>query len=321
MKDIKKCNFCHSNKINLWGIGRDNLYNNLGEFKISRCGNCNLIFLNPQPSQKEIGKYYPSKYYSLQGIRTKEKYWQVRLKLFLYDLHFNKSNKHYFLKNLLSPLSALVRGVEFPIPSRVLDVGCGSGQFLYEMKVMGAKECYGVEPGRFNKESAEELKINIKNSTLSEAKYNENFFDLVTINHVLEHVNDPHDTLKEIRRVLRPGGKLMIGVPNTSSPDFHFFGTEWYNLDAPRHLFNFSKKNLSKHLKKIGFKKIKIRYTSGRSYFFNSATYTILHLFGRKFNPQKNKIFENIFFLPSVIMGNIINLLKLGDSMEISCTK
>lgn len=321
MKEIKKCNFCKSNKLRLWGVGRDNLHNNPGEFKLFKCKNCGLIFINPQPSMREIGKYYPSEYYSFQGIRIKEKYWPVRLKLFLYDLYFNRSNKNYFLKTVLSPLKALVRGVQFPIPNKVLDVGCGSGQFLYEMKILGAKEVHGVEPGGFNKESADEHRIKIKNSTLSEAKYDKNFFDLVTMNHVLEHVNDPDETLKEIQRTLRPGGKLIIGVPNTRSLDCYLFGVNWYNLDVPRHLFDYSSKNLSKHLKSLGFKKIKIRYTSGRTYFFNSTIYALRHLFGRNFNIQKNKIIDGFLIIPSLIIGNILNFLKFGDQMEISCTK
>lgn len=321
MEQIKKCNLCKSSKLKPWGIGRDNLHNNPGEFKLSKCENCGLIFINPQPSLKEIGKYYPPEYYSFQGIRTKEKYWPVRLKLFLYDLYFNGNNKNYFLKTILSPLKALVRGVEFPTPRKTLDVGCGSGQFLYEMKIMGAKEVHGVEPGGFNKESADEHGIDIKNSTLSNAKYKENYFDLVTINHVLEHVNDPHETLKEIHRVLRPGGKFIVGVPNTRSPDCYLFGVDWYNLDVPRHLFDYSRNNLSNHLKKLGFKKIKIRYTSGRSYFFNSTIYSLRHLFGRNFDIRKNKILDGLLLLPSLAMGTIINLLGFGDQMEISCIK
>jgi len=88
---------------------------------------------------------------------------------------------------------------------------------------------------------------------LRDAKYPHEYFDQVVVWHVLEHLADPRGTLAEIRRVLKPGGKLVVAVPNYSSLQSRCFGAGWFHLDAPRHLFHFPVKGLRHLLESTGF--------------------------------------------------------------------
>jgi SAM-dependent methyltransferase len=78
-------------------------------------------------------------------------------------------------------------------------------------------------------------------------------FDVVTLWHSLEHVHDPVAVLREVRRLLVPGGKVVVAVPNIDSRPFRWFGQSWFGLDLPRHLTHFSPQTLRKMLTKSGF--------------------------------------------------------------------
>ena len=167
-----------------------------------------------------------------------------------------------------------MRGTKIAKNKRFLDVGSGSGQFLYEMKQFGM-DIYGVEPSDFDEKTAKEKKLNILKSDLIKANYPSNYFDIITFNHVLEHVNNPLKTIKEIHRILKKDGALIIGVPNSNSLAYWLFKKNWYQLDVLRHLFNFSDKNLGNLLKKEGFKIKKVRYNSRPSQFVVSLYFAL----------------------------------------------
>ena len=236
MKLIKKCEICESNKVQFLFEQHDKNLDINEEFSLFKCNKCNALFPNPQPTSKELEKYYPrDKYYSLKKIYSKEESKKTNLNLFLYKLYFDSKSKNVIMKLLLSPIKFIVRGTNICKDKKILDIGSGSGQFLYEMKELGM-DVYGVEPGEFDKESKNEYKLNIKNSNLINAKYPKEFFDIITINHVLEHLDDPNKNIKEVYRILKKGGKFIIGIPNSNSLAYKLFGKNWHQLDIPRHL-------------------------------------------------------------------------------------
>ena len=159
MKLIKDCEICSNIRFTNLFKGGDKLLNLSGEFNVVRCNCCGVIFINPQPSYKELKKYYdPDKYYSLKKI-DKDSF-KFRLKLFMYKLYFTKNN-NYIYKILFSPIKFMIRTTILKKNAKLLDVGCGSGQFLYEMKSLGL-DTYGIEPGEFDNSN----NLNITNSAL-----------------------------------------------------------------------------------------------------------------------------------------------------------
>jgi len=285
----------------------DFLFTQGDKFNLYRCKNCNTIITNPKLSFKELEEYYPKDYYAFDKIKTRKESVKVDLRLFLYDIYYNMSIKSNLLRVLCSPFKFLIRGTQIIPGKKLLDVGCGSGQFLYEMNKCGL-DVYGIEPGKKS-----QSKFNIK-SDLFKAKYSEESFDIVTMNHVLQHVDNPKRMLKEIHKILKPNGLFIVSASNTRSLTYFLFRENWFQLDIPRHLFNCSDKTLMQFLEENGFWVIKNRHNSRPNQFVVS----LYHLFGVKNNGGFiNRILE-IGFLP---LTWIVNILKIGDQVEIWCIK
>ena len=125
---------------------------------------------------------------------------------------------------------------------RMLDVGCGKGEFLHTSKKKGW-EAYGLEPSlNLARFGLEKYGLNVISTPLKDAGYPDCFFDVVVLNMVLEHVDDPKEFLGEIRRVLKKDGLLFIEVPNMDSLMlkmatlyFRLKGREWSPLLSPLH--------------------------------------------------------------------------------------
>jgi len=118
------------------------------------------------------------------------------------------------------------------------------------MQRYGNWQVFGVEPNQWAARYArEQLKLDIFHGHLLEANLADNQFDVVTLWDVLEHLHDPRQTLTEIWRILKPGGFLICSVPNLDSIDAKLFGRFWIGLDAPRHLYVYSRCTLSAMLK------------------------------------------------------------------------
>jgi SAM-dependent methyltransferase len=211
-------------------------------FEIRRCGDCGLALTWPPPSPTEMGRYYPDAYYGNAGE-----------------------------KRFVGPVEGLQRAlygararrVEAAAggrPGRVLDVGCGRGFLLDAFRRRGwAAE--GTEMSEASSAHAREvLGIRVHIGTLESLSLPGGSFDAVTLWHVLEHVTDPGSLLGEIGRLLRPGGVLLVSVPNFGSPEARLSGPGWFHLDAPRHLVHFTPESLGKVLTGAGFETLGARF-------------------------------------------------------------
>ncbi len=136
------------------------------------------------------------------------------------------------LDALVCHLSALPRG-------RLLDVGCGDGQIVEFMQRLGWQaEGVDFDPPAVEIAKGKGLRVHV--GTLPAQAYVENSFDAIVLSHFIEHVPDPAALLCECRRILRPGGRLIILTPNVSSWGHRKFGRAWFALDPPRHLHLFT---------------------------------------------------------------------------------
>lgn len=200
--------------------------------QVLTCTGCGLGRLLPQPTAEQIAAFYPSEYYGTQGAKFEP----------LTEL----------LVRLLSWRRArfLVRGL--PNDARILDVGCGRGTILSAIAELGY-EAHGFER---DWEAMSGLTGNVQlrvAESLSEAKYPSSHFQLVVLWHVLEHLPDAAGTLSEIHRLLAPGGRLVVAVPNFSSRQAQWAGADSFHLDLPRHLFHFPVEALRQLLENTGF--------------------------------------------------------------------
>lgn len=196
------------------------------------CPCCGLGRLDPLPSDDELTSFYPDAYYGDPGIKFQP-----------------------LVEALVRAVGArhirfLSRGV--PSGGQVLDVGCGRGVLLAELADRGF-EVHGVERSAAAAAGADpRARIRIA-SDLAEVAHPADSFDAVLIWHVLEHLRDPVASVREIHRILRPGGKLVVAVPNFSSLQARWAGAAWFHLDLPRHVFHFSLAALRRLLVQSGF--------------------------------------------------------------------
>jgi len=155
---------------------------------------------------------------------------------------------------LLWPLRSRVMPVHFPGARPVLDIGCGNGQRLLELQAAGCTQLTGIEPTQGAAEQARlATKAAIHTGLLEDAELQDDHFQLVILNQVLEHVPSPRDTLLRIHQLLCRGGELYLTVPNYGSGEAALFGRHWYGLQIPTHLHHFTAEPLRRLLEEAGF--------------------------------------------------------------------
>lgn len=217
------CLLCHNKKHKkLYGIGK---------FDILKCINCGLVFLSPSPTEKELKNYYSSNYYS------------------------RKAN---ILENILDFINRYILLNEvgkFKKRGKLLEVGFGNGELLDFFKKRGW-ETYGVETSKqaFNLARVK-IKDNIYNKPLVECHFKKNYFDLVILSHVIEHIKDPLFLLSGAKRVLNKEGVLIIEVPSLDSIEYFLSKENYFAfVDMPGHLYFFTQLTIKRLLMKAGFK-------------------------------------------------------------------
>jgi SAM-dependent methyltransferase len=142
----------------------------------------------------------------------------------------------------------------------VLDVGCATGELLLAIRREGNASVTGVEPGERAAYIARQRGLDVRQGMLEDADFPDASFDTVVLSHTLEHVRDPVATLREIYRVLEPGGALILWLPNADSIEARVLGRHWIGYDPPRHLTTFTVATLTRALETTGFRVSQIRH-------------------------------------------------------------
>ncbi|MCF8369063.1 MAG: class I SAM-dependent methyltransferase [Bacteroidales bacterium] len=225
MEHIYKCQVCGSKQFKEFIITKD-YFLSQEEFKIDECAECGLRFTNPRPERSNIDKYYTSPDYISHTNTSKG----IINKLYKAIRTYTITRKIQLIKKINTQ-------------GAILDIGSGSGEFLFAVAQNGYKVT-GVEPNELaRKVSIEKYKIDI----LDEPSLNilpPKSFDIITMWHVLEHVYDIQDRIKQISRLLKDNGTLIIAVPNFASYDAKKYREHWAAYDLPRHVYHFSPKQI-----------------------------------------------------------------------------
>lgn len=196
------------------------------KFIICKCSDCQLLFTNPRPEQSEIGPYYNfPEYYSHDDKAKNITQW-----IYQKVRNYNISKKVKFIKS-------------FKNKGKLLDYGCGTGEFLKAAKNQGWKAS-GIEPNEKARTQAN-LKLNNKVKGSIEEVEKSKRYDVITLFHVLEHVHDLRKTCKRLITHLNTDGYLIIAVPNYESWDGKKYGKFWAGWDVPRHLYHFNTNAIS----------------------------------------------------------------------------
>jgi SAM-dependent methyltransferase len=189
-------------------------------FTLCECLHCSLVRTTPRPVAEEMARLYGGEFYS--------------------------ASTHPLIAKLNRTIARERVGFvrRRRVSGKLLDVGCGTGGFLMEMARTGY-DVHGLEPYQGVVEHLPiELRGKVRCAPFESVDYSAGSFDLITLFHVLEHLPAPVETLRRLRGCLKPGGLLVLEVPNFASRESSWLGTHWYNLDVPYHFWHFTPASL-----------------------------------------------------------------------------
>jgi 2-polyprenyl-3-methyl-5-hydroxy-6-metoxy-1,4-benzoquinol methylase len=235
MEHLAACPVCHSSNFEPFIEAIDQTVSR-ETFSLVKCLSCGFVFTNPRPFAAELGKYYKSEDYISHSDTSKG--------------FINSTYQTVRKYTLLKKLQLISRYFK---TGNVLDIGCGTGDFLKTMK--DAKwEVQGVEPDADARRIAsEKLGTSVLNESEMQGLPNEHFH-VITMWHVLEHVPDLNKRVEELKRLLKPNGLIIVAVPNRDSLDAKIYGNLWAAYDVPRHLYHFRPKDIELLFKNHGMR-------------------------------------------------------------------
>lgn len=194
-------------------------------------------------------------------------------------------------------------------PKKVLEIGSSSGVFLDLFK---DSETWGVEPSAIV-QSTQYTVHRIINTYFEKAKLPENYFDLVIMNHTLEHVEDADLVLAKASKILKRNGILFIDVPNAGGLGSKLLGKRWPYRLSEEHNYQFTRASLSKKIIDSNFKILHWESRSGL-FEYNEPLKEIL----QSLLTLKKRFFTNLFYFPYSFLATVLNM---GDSMSIISKK
>ncbi|HEY1380481.1 MAG TPA: class I SAM-dependent methyltransferase [Gemmataceae bacterium] len=201
-------------------------------FAVVRCDECGLHVTSPRPDPATIRQFYPPSYRPTQRPRERDRSAKFR---------------------------RLAAAIGRTAPGRLLDFGCGGGALL----AWAAGQGWSVTGIDASADAVAAVRgglgVRAFAGTLPHPALAAESFDVVTMWHSLEHVHEPLTTLREVRRLLVPGGRLVVAVPNIAGAAFGWFGPAWFGLDLPRHLTHFTPPTLRRMLERAGFRVVAVR--------------------------------------------------------------
>lgn len=232
------CELCGRPPDELLLTTRDLAWGQPGRFNLMRCRECGLIITTPRPAPAQIGRYYAPWY----GGRPPESIARERAESPLYRFI------HWMRLRVLERSGPLTAGMS------VLDVGGGLGdQMSYFIARRGVRgTTLDFDPATVSASLVRD-QADVRRGDLLDADLPNEAFDVVTLYETLEHVYRPSATLAAARRVLKPGGRLVIEVPEFDSPWRRIFGRYWFAMMTPTHLHHFTRASLRRVAESAGF--------------------------------------------------------------------
>ena len=302
---------------------REMMYGLRDEFCYFQCAKCQCLQISQFPS--DMSPYYQQDYYSLSqspenlysnffetwARRNRDRYAVLK-----------KGNFGRFI-NLLHPAEsdmACLSRANLNRKSRIVDVGCGTGFLLYFLKEAGFGNVLGVEP-HIETDMNYPNGLTIRKAWVHEVHEEQ---DLFMFHHSFEHLPNPIETLETVYRLLPSGGMCMIRIPLVSSEAWEKYGTDWVQLDAPRHFFIYSLDSLNILAEKTKFKIKEITYDSDEFQFWGSQQYLneiplmAENSYGK--NPAKS-IFSQEEIKNFKAMASELNASSRGDQAAVFLVK
>jgi SAM-dependent methyltransferase len=225
-----RCNCCGSDRSAPFAAGRDYEYDTCDTWVTAvRCRDCGLVYLNPRPAAAALPTIYPANYYA-------------------YDFATSMPAVVRWVKDRVDAMKVRLYLRLLPGPGRILDVGCGDGRILDMLRRHGRADwdLWGVEFSDAAAAQARRAGYTVLVGRFEDVELPPASFDLMIMNQLIEHVDDPRAMIAKARTALRPGGHLVIETPNLDSLDARLFRRRyWGGYHFPRHFTLFDARTLA----------------------------------------------------------------------------
>jgi len=211
---------------------RDRFHGRQENYALVRCPACSLVWLSDPPRPEEMHRHYTEQYHKLISASGQNSpvRWQDRKKTLLQYKQFGT----------------------------LLDLGCSSGAFLESLQ-NEPWNLYGIEMSAEGARTAEVRSgAQVFVGDILDAPFKPESFDVITCFDVLEHVYQPQRVMARVAEWLKPGGVFYVLVPNVDSAEARLFGTYWYGLELPRHLFHYSPASLRCVAQSAGLREVSL---------------------------------------------------------------
>jgi 2-polyprenyl-3-methyl-5-hydroxy-6-metoxy-1,4-benzoquinol methylase len=290
------CYLCGTPGISLYKDLTDDLFAAPGTWSVKRCpaDNCGLLWLDPMPLAADLGLAY-QQYYTHGESNRRTLY---RFGRFIFGALTDA-----FLSTAGIPRErrrARLMFLDADPPGSLLDVGCGDGAFIAAMAKRGWQVA-GIDFDPAAVAAAHDAHgLDVRVATVESILATGARFDVVTASHVLEHVPDPCEFLDQCRRLLRPGGRVVLKTPNAGSFGAHRYGRAWRGLEPPRHLHIFNLASLASCVRRAGF-------TRGR--YFTTSVGAEGILVASRFLEQKHAFRQHELSLLEMLHSRLIRPL------------
>ncbi len=312
----------------------DHHYGNPGSFRIHRCGGCGHMFQAPLPSDELLARYYPRDYYAYQPPETDLSPKGLRHRGIWLTAHYARLCRGYchlrFTPNpLLAALGWLLvrKRRDLSVPRYVAggslcDFGCGSGGQLAMMQHLGW-DASGVDFSASAAAAGQKAGLKIIAGSTEALESRPEVFDTILASHSVEHVRDPERLFGAFFTALKPGGTLVVEVPNASAAALDVYGRYYYYLTLPVHLHIFSPRSLELLARRQGFSGIVVTTIS---HWWTHAESWLVRRDNRRANGSarfnSHTKWDRILARAPSLFGFVRSLAKLrGDCLQLTCKR
>lgn len=265
------CKICNNSVGNTPYFVKEMMFGTEDQFKYFECANCKCIQIENIPS--DLTKYYPDNYYSYNPPKSIKS-----SGLFKYYRNFARDRYELLGKGLIGKTLHWVapknrysslKPIVIQLNTRILDVGCGNGQMIFNLKEIGFENLLGIDPF-IQQDITYENGLSILKKNIHEV---DGEWDVIMFNHSFEHLENPRETLTAVSALLKNYGVCIIRIPIASSQAWETFKENWVQLDAPRHFFLHTHESMQLLTKDLNLSIEKTIWDSSAFQFWGSIQY------------------------------------------------
>ncbi len=310
--NVPDCRMCANADANITHVVREMMFGLCEEFEYLECSRCGCLQLLQIP--EDPAKYYGEQYYSYRKLSHGVLKSILRRRLVQHV--FGKRN---LIGMALSRFSAApdycdwFKKCSVEWDSAILDAGCGIGDRILKMRNDGFRNLTGIDP-YIERDIIYDCGVKVYKRHIYDI---DGDFDFIMLNHSFEHMDSPFAVMKNLHRLLKPGGYLLIRIPVAASYAWQKYGVHWVQIDAPRHLFLHTPQSIAIVASESGFKIADVKYDSYGFQFWGSEQYkrgiSLTDQRSYCVNPRKS-IFSKEQIKAFRAKSTALNANKEGDS-------